>query len=134
MLSAVSAHEKDQAALNMMKESILVQLLQFDEDGSGQLSKQELTNALHNEKSRRVLADLEVDITYVQELLGMLFLRDNEVSIETVMDLLLYSRGDLPTTVKHMTSHLTFTRWMNETTLAKLETNIESLLTNIVLR
>lgn len=114
VVSAVAQGERDEAAIRMMKETILVELQQFDDDGNGMISKSELTHVMKNKQALGVLRSIEVDKESLQELLQMLFYDrgdDAEVSIERVMELLLMYRGNLTTTVKHMVEAHAFNRW-----------------------
>jgi len=125
VVSTVAAAEKDEAAINMMKESILVELHRFDIDGNGMISLEELQHVMNDPHALGVLRSLEVDVQYLRELQRLLFPRpDTLVSIESIMDLMLMCRGDLVTTVKHMASGQAFTRFLLSSEIQSLEERV----------
>jgi hypothetical protein len=114
VVSAVAQGERDEAAIKVMKETILVELKQFDKDGNGNISKGELTHVMKNKQALAVLRSIDVGADCLSELQQMLFYDkpdDAEVSIDRVMELLLQYRGNLQTTVKHMVEAHAFNRW-----------------------
>lgn len=111
VVSAVAASEKDEAAINIMKQVILVQLKKFDADGNNSISESELRQVVQDPESVAILESLQVDVQYLMELQQVLFHHQPEVPIASIMDLMLECRGDLPTTQKHMVRGQRFTRW-----------------------
>jgi len=120
VVSSVSHKEKDLAAIKAVKDTILVQLECFDNDGNRKISQQELQHVISSSASVSVLKGLDVDVGYMTELQNLLFTsKDSEIEIETVLNLMLMCRGDLPVTVKHLISAQAFTRWVVSSTLKK---------------
>lgn len=112
VVSTVAQDEKDAAAIRLVKQSILVELKKFDEEGLGLISRAELGKVMTNKHALTVLRSLEVDVACLKELQQMLFVgEDSRVSIDNIMDLLLMYRGPLPVTVKHIVDGQAFTRW-----------------------
>merc|ERR1719443_1215375 len=61
VVSAVGAAEKEEAAINLVKRSVLVLLKRLDADGSGEISREELRQVLVDPEACEVLGELEVD-------------------------------------------------------------------------
>lgn len=113
VVSKVAQSEQDEAAITAMKETILVELLQFDDDGNGMISKAELEKVMSSRQAIRTLRSIEVDTDCLETLKQMLFWNrpdDAEVHIERIMELLLNYRGSLHVTVKHLVDAQAFTR------------------------
>mmetsp|Transcript_147973 Transcript_147973/g.273055 ORF Transcript_147973/g.273055 Transcript_147973/m.273055 type:complete len:614 (-) Transcript_147973:222-2063(-) len=120
VVSAVTQNEKELAAINAVKDTILVQLESFDEDGNRKISQSELRQVMSSAESISILKGLDVDVGYMSELQNLLFTsQDAEVSIESILNLMLMCRGDLPVTVKHLISAQAFTRWAFSNALSK---------------
>jgi len=122
VVSTVAQNEKDEAAIRVMKDSILVQLKRFDVNNNGCISREELAGVMRDPQAREVLQSLEVDIGYLTDLQIFLFNdSSDEVRIQTVMDLMLASRGDLPTCVKHLARFQAFIRRVVVTEVNRLQ-------------
>merc|ERR1719375_1695501 len=72
VVSAVAQGERDEAAINLMKETILMDLKQFD-NGDGMITRQELMSVMRDPQSKAVLRGLNVDQLFLLELQSMLF-------------------------------------------------------------
>lgn len=132
VVSSVAAAEKHEGAVRMMKETIVVQLRNFDSDGNGMICKEELQHVMEDVETTEVLESLQVDVEYLKELQQTFFEHpDSEVSIEHIMDLMLELRGDLPTTQKHMVRGQRFTRWTVANTLRHHEEQITKVLAQV---
>lgn len=108
VVTAVSASEVDDAAIRLMKESILLLLKECD-DGDGMISHPELLKVMFNPQSKAALKQLNVDRLFLMELQKMLFPKpDSVVPIKSVMELMLMCRGDLPASVKSLSSGLSY--------------------------
>jgi len=113
VVSEVAQSERDEAAVCLMKKTILVELLSFDKDGNRMISEEELTQVMENDETLTVLRSLEIDPSCLRELYRMMFYKKGkQVSIERVMELLLMYRGNLPITVRHMADIQAYTRWL----------------------
>eukprot|EP00812_Abedinium_dasypus_P006448 NODE_1815_length_1057_cov_334.226547.p1 GENE.NODE_1815_length_1057_cov_334.226547~~NODE_1815_length_1057_cov_334.226547.p1 ORF type:complete len:305 (-),score=70.62 NODE_1815_length_1057_cov_334.226547:125-1039(-) len=112
VVSAVSAGEKDEAAIRDLKEKVLVELKKFDDDRNGMISREELEQVLQDEEALCVLRGLQVDVEYLEAVSDMLFTTaDSEVPIRALMDLFLTSRGDLGVTFKHLSDVMRLVLW-----------------------
>lgn len=134
VVSTVAQGERDEAAIQLMKDSILVELKQFDNDGNGMISKGELRQVMKSKHALGVLRSIEVDDDCLYELQQMLFYNkgdDAEVQIERVMELLLMYRGNLSTTVKHLVEAQAFTRWHVNDHMRKHAEHTESMLKDL---
>jgi len=111
VVSTVSQNEKDEAAIKMLKKTVLLELKKFDDNGDGVISKDELGEVMSSPEALSVLRNLEVDIVCLKELQQMLFpTHASLVSIDTVIGHLLDYRGSLPTTVRHAVDGQAYTR------------------------
>lgn len=108
VVTAVAEGEVDDAALRLVKETILLDLKKFD-DGKGMLTHEGLVEVMSDPQSKAVLRSLNVDRLFLMELQRMLFpTKESSVSIKTLMELMLMCRGDLPCTVKSLSSGLSY--------------------------
>jgi len=104
VVTRVGEEEKDQEDIQLVKESILVNLMKFD-DGDGMITKDELKHVMDDPTSKVVLKQLNVDRLFLLELQQLLFpTPDTEVHIKGLIELMLMCRGDLPVTVRHLAS------------------------------
>lgn len=112
VVSAVAQDERDEAAIKLVKKTILVELKKFDADGDGLISRKEVSQVLRSKHALQVLRTLDIDAGCVHELMDMLFIhRDTEIPIKRFMELLVTYRGNMPTTVKHMVDMQSFSRY-----------------------
>eukprot|EP00747_Dinoflagellata_sp_TGD_P123445 gnl/TRDRNA2_/TRDRNA2_173818_c8_seq1.p1 gnl/TRDRNA2_/TRDRNA2_173818_c8~~gnl/TRDRNA2_/TRDRNA2_173818_c8_seq1.p1 ORF type:complete len:195 (+),score=31.82 gnl/TRDRNA2_/TRDRNA2_173818_c8_seq1:2-586(+) len=128
VVSAVSAAEKEEAAINLVKTTILVLLKQFDEDCSGSISSDELTQVMLDPQAIDVLEHLDIDMQYLQALQGVLFAAKDEVAIEDIIEMMLLCRGDFPTTVQHLILSQRYMAHSVQTSVAELSVRTESML------
>merc|ERR1719433_2295733 len=130
VVSTVANAEKDEAAIKLMKESILVELKRFDEDGNGLISPDELQHVMQDPQALYVLKSLEIDIHALQEMMNMIYQQgeSNEVTIGFIMDLMLMCRGDLPSTVRHLVTYEALTRWAITTEVQQMRAEVKTLL------
>jgi hypothetical protein len=130
VVSSVANAEKDEAAIKLMKESILVELKRFDEDGNGLISPDELQHVMQDPQSLQVLKSLDIDTHALMEMMDMIYEQDesNEVTISVIMDLMLMCRGDLPSTVRHLVTYEALTRWSITSELQQMRAEVKTLL------
>jgi hypothetical protein len=108
VVTAVAEGEMDDAAIRLVKESILVDLRKFD-DGNGMMTHDALVQVMCDPQSKAVLKSLNVDRLFLMELQRMLFPKPgSQVPIKNLMELMLMCRGDLPVTVKALSSGLSY--------------------------
>merc|ERR1719379_2255067 len=94
VMSEVSFAEKENAAIDLMKRSVLLMLKSIDEDGSGEISKEEMHHVVNHPEAVQVLEELEVDVNYFVEMSDMLFDdEDSSLTIENIMKIILDLRG-----------------------------------------
>ena len=102
VVSNVERQHKEEEAIRLMKQSILVDLKKYD-NGDGMLTRKELNAVLTTTQSKAILQNLQIDRLFLLELQSMLFVNpDAQVSIQAIMQLMLSCRGDLPVTVLHL--------------------------------
>jgi len=122
VVSGATVNEKDECAIKALKEWVLVELNKFDVDGNHMISQSELQQALADTHAQQVFRDLGIDMQYMSYVQEMLFEdSDTEVHIHKIMELLLSSRRDLPTTFRHLAEQQEFTRWCLHTALEDWE-------------
>merc|ERR1719350_2719336 len=127
VVSAVGAHEREDAAIRLLKQSILVELLKFDEDGNSMISEDEFNNVMQDDSAVRSLRHLGVDVQYLRDYQQMLYQYQPEYSIEAIMQLCLVCRGDLPVQVQHLVDAQAFTRWFVSENIRASEERIRTL-------
>merc|ERR1711871_1165907 len=71
VVSAVGEAEKEQAAVDLVKKTVLIMLKHLDQDGSGEMSREELQQVLVDPHARQVLDELKVNVPYFVELMEM---------------------------------------------------------------
>jgi len=112
VVSAVAAAEREEAAILLMKETILVLLQRADEDGSGKISKEELVALVSDPGATEVLAGLQVNVEYLMHMQEFLEEKtSSQLSIKQIMDLILHSRGERTLTMKDLVDAQMFTCW-----------------------
>lgn len=124
VVSTVAQTERDDAAIRLMKTSILRELRHYDTNQNGKISRDELDHVMKSPKTVDALEALDIDVECLRDLHQVL-IKDAEVTIEGVMELLLSYRGDLPCTVKHVVESQVFTRWELSRQMKTLWNNIE---------
>merc|ERR1719247_2243282 len=96
VVSTVTQREKDEAAVKIVKESILLELKKFD-DGDGMITHEELVEVLQDPHSQEILHSLDIDRLFLTELQSALFRSGGErVPIKGILELVLLCRGELP--------------------------------------
>jgi hypothetical protein len=111
VVTAVAAAEKEDAAIRLVKETVLVMLTALDEDGSGEISKDEINTVFGDESALLVLDSLKVDVRHLVDHLDMYYEEQDDLTIPQIMDLILMLRGDRNPTMKDMLHEQTFNRW-----------------------
>merc|ERR1711953_1647601 len=62
VVSAVGAHEREEADIKLLKQSILGELLKFDANGDFMISKDEFDTVMTDVQATKALHDLGVDV------------------------------------------------------------------------
>eukprot|EP00811_Abedinium_folium_P012484 NODE_2157_length_2280_cov_5.378077.p1 GENE.NODE_2157_length_2280_cov_5.378077~~NODE_2157_length_2280_cov_5.378077.p1 ORF type:complete len:428 (-),score=148.44 NODE_2157_length_2280_cov_5.378077:231-1514(-) len=96
VVSAVSAGEKEDLAIRCLKESILVELQKFDDDDNGMISQAELSTVLEDPHSQHFLKHLSIDVSHLQATAAMIYAEVEEIPVQTIMELFLNCRSDIP--------------------------------------
>lgn len=112
VVTAVAAHEKEDAAIRLMKGGLLGLLKELDKDGSGEISHEEMRNVFEDPSAVMVLKSLDVDVGYLFELGDWLFQEEGtEIPIDQVMELILNLRGDSASKVQDVIDITNFHTW-----------------------
>jgi len=107
----VAEAEKEYAVLAKLKTTLLLMLKDLDEDGSGDISRQELLNVINHKDAVQVLADLDINITYFVDLIDMIYESTENCTIPDIMQLLLDNQGQRSPDIKDIVLLNNFTRW-----------------------
>merc|ERR1719316_1744000 len=125
VVSAVGNAEKEDAAIALVRGSLLLMLKRLDEDGNGQIHLEEFETVFSDQQAQDVLRELQVDLPYLRDLSMMIYQQpDSFLSIAEIMDLILQCRGDRELTIKDLTDWLGFTSWSVSMALRQTETRI----------
>eukprot|EP00747_Dinoflagellata_sp_TGD_P123811 gnl/TRDRNA2_/TRDRNA2_173881_c1_seq1.p1 gnl/TRDRNA2_/TRDRNA2_173881_c1~~gnl/TRDRNA2_/TRDRNA2_173881_c1_seq1.p1 ORF type:complete len:347 (-),score=66.27 gnl/TRDRNA2_/TRDRNA2_173881_c1_seq1:57-1097(-) len=113
MVSAVAQQEKEDNAIQMVKDSLLQMLKSLDSDGSGMISRNEIEQALYHQDALHVFEDLQVDFKHLLDMLDMFFDADSngELSVQEIMELILMMRGDRAPTMNDVLTLQGFLLW-----------------------
>merc|ERR1712046_150610 len=102
-----------------------------DEDGSGDISFDELRSIFKNPLALEVFENLQVDLTYFLEIMEMFYPDAEEevqLPIPLIMDRILACRGDRPTTVKDIVDWHAYTRFAVRKAISQQEAATDKLL------
>eukprot|EP00929_Paragymnodinium_shiwhaense_P070484 TRINITY_DN35691_c0_g1_i1.p1 TRINITY_DN35691_c0_g1~~TRINITY_DN35691_c0_g1_i1.p1 ORF type:complete len:667 (-),score=154.21 TRINITY_DN35691_c0_g1_i1:160-2160(-) len=117
VVTAVAEAEKEDAAIRLVKETVLVMLTTLDEDGSGEISKDEMYTVFNDDSALAVLETLKVDVKHLVDHLDMYYEENDDLSIPQIMDLILMLRGDRVPTMKDILHEQSFSRWKMANTI-----------------
>jgi len=102
VVSRVGSEQRDSVAIGLVKQELLEDLKRFD-GGDGKISQEELKSVMHNPKSKAILRKLNINRGFLLELQKMMFQTPGQqVTIKSVLELMIMCRGDQPTTVEAM--------------------------------
>jgi hypothetical protein len=122
VVSAVSTMERDEAAVSLIKESVLVMLRKCDSNGNGLIAQDELSSLMDDIDSVGALESLHIDVGHLELMQELLFDTPfSEVPARMIMEQMLFMRGNLPVTVKHLLDMNAYTKFGLEKKLADLE-------------
>jgi voltage-gated sodium channel len=108
VVSQVARNEKDEAAIRLVKDSILMDLLKFD-DGDGLITHEELMKVMNDRDSKKVLSSLNVDRLFLLELMQNNYTKpDSKMTIKEIMELMIQCRGDNFMTVSSFANGLSY--------------------------
>lgn len=114
VVSAVAARDKEDAAVKLIKDTLLVLLKRLDSDGSGMISQSEVSLVLKDRNALDVLSDLHIDIKSLLFLLEMHYSTESELPISDIINLILMMRGDRAPTIKDITYFTSVNRFYME--------------------
>merc|ERR1712232_199922 len=121
VVSTVTTSEKEEAATNLMKETILVELKKFD-DGDGLISEEELNELMTDGKSVDVLETLGVDVNFLQTMQVMTYeTPETTVPIPDLLEQMLMCRQETPATMKHLILQLHMLAWVTSNKILQHE-------------
>jgi len=114
----VSAEEKETAAKEKMKKTLLVMLQELDADKSGQLSKSEVQSVICHPEAVAIMNDIQVDTQYLLDISEMLFTsEDSSLPISVFMNIVLTLRGKRPPTMNDIAKGHNLSMWAIESQL-----------------
>merc|ERR1719324_579891 len=73
VVAAVGEAEKENAAITLIKQTVLLMLKGLDSDNDGKMSRLEVRRVCHDPEAKRVFEDLQVDMAYFLEKMDMYF-------------------------------------------------------------
>eukprot|EP00930_Biecheleria_cincta_P063271 TRINITY_DN4878_c0_g2_i1.p1 TRINITY_DN4878_c0_g2~~TRINITY_DN4878_c0_g2_i1.p1 ORF type:complete len:573 (-),score=128.95 TRINITY_DN4878_c0_g2_i1:207-1925(-) len=111
VVSAVKHAEEQQAALEIVKGTVLVLLKKLDMDESGDIDKIEMQAVLERDEALDCLEQLGVDVPHLLDMLDMMYEDQGALSMVQLMELMLALRGDQPVDKKDFFGEITFLRW-----------------------
>eukprot|EP00812_Abedinium_dasypus_P008937 NODE_2662_length_896_cov_464.707491.p1 GENE.NODE_2662_length_896_cov_464.707491~~NODE_2662_length_896_cov_464.707491.p1 ORF type:complete len:254 (+),score=84.30 NODE_2662_length_896_cov_464.707491:3-764(+) len=132
VVSAVSVQERDTAAVNCLKDMVLKELIAYDTDHNKMISKRELSAALENEDAARIIKQLDIGPNHLRDMQSMMYSERNEIPMEEIMEMLLFSRGDTPTTFRQMSENHLLTRFTLSSKLDAFSTKMEASMMSLV--
>lgn len=99
VVTAVIEAEKNDAAISLVKDHLLVALKNLDEDNSGEISREEFAAVIRDKGGMKVMKELKVDVPHLMTMQDMLFPDKSKcIPINRVLELVLTCRGDRPAT------------------------------------
>jgi hypothetical protein len=104
VVSVVSAVEKETLRVTFFRQRMeeIISEFSVDEDGNGQISKDEFMSLLENPEAARSLRDVGVDVIGLIDYQDFLFQEDEEFNFGTFVEVVLSLRGGNNATVKDM--------------------------------
>jgi len=108
VVAQVARRRRDDDAIKLLKDTMLIHLKQFD-DGDGMISKEEFDEIMSLPASIELLEDLNVDRVFMLALQKMLYTKSTtEIPIKGIMELMLTCRADTPATVHTIANSLSY--------------------------
>jgi hypothetical protein len=112
VVSAVAQSDRDEIALGLLRDTILMELKAHDDDESGTINRAELERTLRDPHTVSVLTHMDVDIDFLEIFQDMSLPKDDsEIRIESIIEFILTFRGDQACTVKHLIEVQGRNRW-----------------------
>jgi len=106
VVSRVGSEQRDATAIGLVKQELLSDLKRFD-GGDGKISQKELRRVMNSPESKRLLRKLDINRGFLLELQKMMFTKPGQqVTIKSVLELMIMCRGENPTTVQSMAGGL----------------------------
>jgi hypothetical protein len=127
VVTQVAETEKEDNAVKLVKENLLVIIRELDEDGSGSISKRELQLMLDHEAALKCLDDLGVDLGYFMEIMDMFYSETEDIQTHRIIDVILMLRANRAPTIKDIVHGQKYTRWKIKTSLQGIEEHLGEL-------
>eukprot|EP00448_Togula_jolla_P023674 CAMPEP_0170584164 /NCGR_PEP_ID=MMETSP0224-20130122/8542_1 /TAXON_ID=285029 /ORGANISM="Togula jolla, Strain CCCM 725" /LENGTH=247 /DNA_ID=CAMNT_0010907579 /DNA_START=490 /DNA_END=1233 /DNA_ORIENTATION=+ len=134
VVSGVAALEKEEAAIDLMKRSVLGILKRLDADGTGEITEAMMEQLTDDPLAIEVLYDLQVDVDYLMEIKDMMISDPaRTLTITEVMDLILSIRGDRSPLMKDMVGSSRFLTWKINAVTDQMEDRIAEIISRMLL-
>eukprot|EP00747_Dinoflagellata_sp_TGD_P181178 gnl/TRDRNA2_/TRDRNA2_34806_c0_seq1.p1 gnl/TRDRNA2_/TRDRNA2_34806_c0~~gnl/TRDRNA2_/TRDRNA2_34806_c0_seq1.p1 ORF type:complete len:791 (-),score=118.59 gnl/TRDRNA2_/TRDRNA2_34806_c0_seq1:91-2463(-) len=111
MVNAIAECEKEDSAIHLVKDNMLLMLQQLDTDCSGLISRDEIQHVLDDDFSMMVLESLDIDPNHFLAVLDMSFQKRSELTINSILERIIAMRGDKAVHIKDLTQALQFVSW-----------------------
>merc|ERR1712007_426003 len=125
--------ERDACAIEALKKNVLGELQSYDLDGDNMISKAELEHVLFDETAQEMFDAFGIDLTYLLNILDMIYDDTLEVPIDTIMTLMLAVRTDLPPTIRNISEMQAYVKWFITLALEEHETRLLKSMEELVL-
>merc|ERR1712196_409837 len=108
VVNSVGQERRDAADIDLVKRELLSSLNECD-DGDGKINGQELMRVMQHKRSREVLHKLNINELFLLQLQKIMFpTPTSEVTIKSVLDLLVICRGSCNATVQTLAGGFAF--------------------------
>merc|ERR1711908_203585 len=122
VVTAVGEAEKENAAIALVKQTVLLMLKGLDDDQDGKISRLELRRMCHDAEAKRVFEDLQVNMEYFLGKMNMFYIEpDQQLEITFIMHMILDLRGDRQMTVKDIVNATDYDRFVLDKHIDRLE-------------
>merc|ERR1719253_319373 len=121
VVTQVAETEKEDNAVKLVKDNLLVIMKEMDEDGSGTICKAEIQQMLDNEAALETLGNLGVALGYFMEQMDMFYSETEDIATHRIIDMILMLRANRPPTIKDIVHGQKFTRWKITSALTDFE-------------
>eukprot|EP00812_Abedinium_dasypus_P010284 NODE_3910_length_729_cov_362.175074.p1 GENE.NODE_3910_length_729_cov_362.175074~~NODE_3910_length_729_cov_362.175074.p1 ORF type:complete len:230 (+),score=66.23 NODE_3910_length_729_cov_362.175074:3-692(+) len=132
VVSSVSVQEREQAAIDRLKDTVLRALRECDQDGNKMISQRELMDVLQHKDAEHILIALDIDHGHLMDWQDMVYSTRSEIAIDEIMEMLLFSRGSTPTTYRQMAENHLLTRWTLSTKFDTLSAKMDACMASLI--
>lgn len=125
VVSNMQHKAKEDAAIDIVRRSLLLMLSELDGDEDGNISQAEFAALIEHPDAIEVLEHLEVDVDHLLKVQQhMLYAGGENLSIDTILGSILQCRGDRPTTQADLTDLMKHNRLAIQTAIETLQDRI----------